>query len=113
MPETVLSLSKGIKDAWANLSKSQRMVVLSGGVLALTLLLLLVFFSARGPSYETLWSNLDSLDAGAIVSELEKQGIPYKFNRWRPHNKGTSGPGAQNQAIPCNHGASFVWDRRV
>lgn len=79
MPETVLSLSKGIKDAWANLSKSQRMVVLSGGVLALTLLLLLVFFSARGPSYETLWSNLDSLDAGAIVSELEKQGIPYKL----------------------------------
>ncbi len=79
MPDGVLSLGKGIKNTWSNLRRPQRLAVISGGVIVLVLLLILTFTSTRGPAYETLWSNLDPADAGAIVSELEKQSVPYKL----------------------------------
>ncbi len=80
MPDAVVSLGKGIKDTWSNLRRPQRLAVISGGVIVLVLLLILTFTSTRGPAYETLWSNLDPVDAGTIVSELEKQGVPYRLS---------------------------------
>ena len=74
------SLTGGIKDTWAGLEKTQKVAVILGGTVAFVLLIVLVVFSAKGPKYEILWSNLDPVDAGAIVNELEKQNIPYKLD---------------------------------
>lgn len=74
------SLTRGIKDTWARLEKSQKLAVLLGGTVVFVLLIVLVVFSAKGPTYEILWSNLDPVDAGAIVGELEKQNISYKLD---------------------------------
>jgi len=79
MPESLSSVGRGIGDAWNNLKKPQRIVVILSGAVVLILLMILVITSAKGPDYETLWSNLDPTDAGQIVNELEKQGIPYKL----------------------------------
>ncbi|MBP8613401.1 MAG: flagellar M-ring protein FliF [Firmicutes bacterium] len=79
MPESLSSVGRGIGDAWNNLKKPQRTVVILSGAVVLILLMILVITSAKGPDYETLWSNLDPTDAGQIVNELEKQGIPYKL----------------------------------
>ncbi len=35
--------------------------------------------NAKGTAFETLWSNLDASDGGAIVAELERQSIPYRL----------------------------------
>ncbi len=79
MPEFVTSITSGIKQTWSGLNKAQQRVVLAGGVIALAVLIAIVMYSTRGPVYEILWSNLDPTDAGAIVSELEKQGVPYEL----------------------------------
>ncbi|MGI6620439.1 MAG: flagellar basal-body MS-ring/collar protein FliF [Bacillota bacterium] len=79
MPEFVTSVTNGIKQTWSGLNKTQRRVVILGGAVALAVLVAVVIYSTRGPAYEILWSNLDPADAGAIVSELEKQGVPYEL----------------------------------
>ncbi|HHX10841.1 MAG TPA: flagellar M-ring protein FliF [Firmicutes bacterium] len=79
MPEFVTSFANGIKQTWSGLNKTQQWAVLAGGVLALAFIVLVVMYSTRGPAYEILWSNLEPTDAGAIVSELEKQGVPYEL----------------------------------
>lgn len=79
MGTTVTSLTKGVSDTWAKLGKTQRIVVV-GTIAAVFLLSSVVFgLNSRGPSYETLWSNLDPQDAGDIVTELERQAVPYKL----------------------------------
>jgi flagellar M-ring protein FliF len=79
MGAQVTSLTRGIQDTWAKLRKTQRIVVLST-VAAVFLMSSVVFaVNSRGPRYETLWSNLDPQDAGSIVTELERQSIPYKL----------------------------------
>ncbi len=79
MPDFATSIGKGIKKALSELNKTQKAVVLSGGIVVFVVLLFIVLHSTKGPIYEILWSNLDQIDAGAIVSELEKQGISYKL----------------------------------
>lgn len=79
MGTTASSLTKGLRDTWGKLGKTPRLVV--GAAIAAVFLLSAVTFAmnARGPKYETLWSNLDAKDAGDMVSELERQSIPYKL----------------------------------
>ncbi|HHY11851.1 MAG TPA: flagellar M-ring protein FliF [Firmicutes bacterium] len=79
MPDFMASVANGVKRTWSGLNKTQKAVVISGGAVAFAVLLFLVMYSAKGPTYETLWSDLDPVDAGAIVSELEKQNVPYKL----------------------------------
>lgn len=79
MAESVTSIGEGIKNTWGNLKQPQKIVVITAGAAVLVLLLVLIITSAKGPDYEILWSNLDPADAGQIVNELEKQGIPYKL----------------------------------
>jgi len=79
MPESLSTIGGGVKNAWSNLNKPQRIIVISSGAVVLILLMILVITSAKGPDYDVLWSNLDPTDAGEIVNELEKQGIPYSL----------------------------------
>ena len=79
MPEFVTSVTNGIKQTWSGLNKTQQRVVVLGGAVALVILIAVVMYSTRGPAYEILWSNLDPADAGTIVSELEKQNVPYEL----------------------------------
>lgn len=79
MGSSVAQLTKGIRDTWSKLGKTPRLVVLSSVAVVFVASVLALISTARGNQYETLWSNLDLQDAGAIVSELEKQGIPYQL----------------------------------
>lgn len=74
------SLTKGVSQVWAGLNKTQKTMVASGALLALVVSLTMIVISSRGASYEVLWSNLDPLDGGAILTELERQSIPYKLS---------------------------------
>jgi flagellar M-ring protein FliF len=79
MGTNVAVITKGVRDTWARLGKTQRIVIMSSiAVVFVALLLSLTLFS-KGPRYETLWSNLDPQDAGNIVTELERQSIPYEL----------------------------------
>lgn len=72
-------LTKGLRDTWSKLGKTPRLIILSSVAVVFVASAIALAFSARGSQYETLWSNLDPRDAGAIVSELERQGIPYEL----------------------------------
>lgn len=73
------SLFRGLKETWSRLGKTARTGVGAGAAVTLIVCIAVAVTNARGPAYETLWSNLDPADGGAIVKELEKQGIPYKL----------------------------------
>ena len=97
MGTNVAVITKGVRDTWARLGKTQRIVIMSSiAVVFVALLLSLTLFS-KGPRYETLWSNLDPQDAGNIVTELERQSIPYELaDQGRTEDHGS---GLQNQAF--------------
>jgi len=79
MGATVSSLTRGIQETWARLGKTQKIVVASTIAAVFLLSSIVLVVNSRGPKYETLWSNVDPQDGGAIVSELERQSIPYKI----------------------------------
>ncbi len=79
MSSQLVSLTKGVTDTWAKLGKAQRIIVVSAIALAVVLSSIMYVVGNRGAGYETLWSGLDTADAGAIVAELDRQSIPYKL----------------------------------
>jgi len=79
MPAFLTSLVKGFSETWSKLGRVPRAVVISAAVLAFGGVAVLGFSMSRGPSYDILWSNLSLQDAGAIVNQLEKEGIPYQL----------------------------------
>lgn len=79
MPETITSLSQGINNTWAKLGKTQKIIVSASFVMVFVILIIIAFNASKGPNYGVLWSNLDPLDGGAIIGELDKQGVPYKL----------------------------------
>ncbi|MDY0273018.1 MAG: flagellar basal-body MS-ring/collar protein FliF [Advenella sp.] len=54
--------------------------VLMGAAAGLIALIVVSLLWMRGPEYKVLFSNLQDKDGGAIVTALEKQNVPYKFN---------------------------------
>ncbi len=79
MPGNVGAVSKGIKDTWNKLGQGPRSIIIVAIGLAFAGSMWLFAQSAIGPKYDTLWSNLDPADAGAVIAELDRQGIPYKL----------------------------------
>ncbi|HHY76447.1 MAG TPA: flagellar M-ring protein FliF [Firmicutes bacterium] len=79
MATSVAQLTKGIRDTWSKLGRTQRIIIMASVATVFVLCVLALIFSSRGNRYEILWSNLDLQDAGAIVDELERQGIPYEL----------------------------------
>ncbi|MDQ5942303.1 MAG: flagellar M-ring protein FliF, partial [Pseudomonadota bacterium] len=58
----------------------RRRVMLAGGVAAmLALIIASVIWSSR-PEYRVLFSNLSDKDGGAIVAQLSKMNVPYRFS---------------------------------
>ncbi len=56
-----------------------RKVLLALGVAAMVATMVAVWMWGQQPDYRVLFSNFSDRDGGAIVAELEKMGIPYKY----------------------------------
>ncbi|MDO9467955.1 MAG: flagellar basal-body MS-ring/collar protein FliF [Thiobacillus sp.] len=56
-----------------------RKVLLALGVAAMVAAMVAVWMWGQQPDYRVLFSNFSDRDGGAIVAELEKMGIPYKY----------------------------------
>ena len=75
------TLQARILNFWAGQSRQGRTLVSGGaiaGILALVALGALVF--GRGPSYSTLFSNLSSSDANAVLGHLKADKVPYHIS---------------------------------
>ena len=79
MPNNLSAVLGGLKGTWEKLGKAPRNIIVAAIALAFVASSILVAGNARGPKFETLWSNLDASDAGAVVAELERQSIDYKL----------------------------------
>jgi len=75
----ISTLTKGVADTWGKLGKTQKIVISSAAALVFVAASIALVLGTRGAGYETLFSGLDAVDAGSIVTELERQGIPYKI----------------------------------
>lgn len=69
-----------VKNIWDELSASQRVVVITFGILGVAIILM-VASAATKPRMAVLFSNLESDDAGAIVQKLTEHKIPYKLSQ--------------------------------
>ncbi|MDO9636094.1 MAG: flagellar basal-body MS-ring/collar protein FliF [Thiobacillus sp.] len=56
-----------------------RKALLALGVAAMVAAMVAVWMWGQQPDYRVLFSNFSDRDGGAIVAELEKMGIPYKY----------------------------------
>lgn len=56
-----------------------RKILLALGVAAMVAAMVAVWMWGQQPDYRVLFSNFSDRDGGAIVAELEKMGIPYKY----------------------------------
>jgi flagellar M-ring protein FliF len=73
------SITKGITDIWARLGKVQKAIIAGAIGVVFVASSIMLALGSRGAQYETLFSGLDPVDAGTIVSELEREGIPYEL----------------------------------
>ena len=56
-----------------------RKIILMLGVAAIITVMVAVWMWGQQPDYRVLFSNFSDRDGGAIVAELEKMNIPYKY----------------------------------
>ena len=66
-----------LADVWNRLPPGQKIVLLGLGGGAVALFMLFTSWS-RSPEFVPLYSGLDPADAGAIVDQLQSQGIPHE-----------------------------------
>jgi len=66
-------------EAFNKLEPRQRMLGMIGAALLIALVVG-AWLWTRQPDYTVLFANLSERDGGEIVTELQKQNIPYKFN---------------------------------
>lgn len=78
MLETLDEYKGQLKNIWNNLTNKAKVVIGISTVGIISLLVFLIIFGSRS-SYETLFRNLNSEDAAAIVEQLESQGISYQL----------------------------------
>lgn len=79
MGASLSSLTKGVSGTWGKLGKAQRSIIAGAAAVVFILSAVMLALGGKGAGYETLWSGLDPTDAGAIVTELERQAIPYEL----------------------------------
>ncbi len=71
-------IGTSIKEGWLQLDKAKRTRLIVFVSTALVLVGLIGYFTQRS-SYTVLFSNLEDADAGAIVEDLEAQGMKYRL----------------------------------
>jgi len=79
MQKLILDALNQFKKLWQSLETTQKITIM---LLTIVIFLSLFFIGMWGtkPDYETLFSNLDSQDAGQIISKLGEAKIPYKLD---------------------------------
>lgn len=70
-----------MKKVWGSLGRMQQVLIAGVAIALVAGIVLWSHQHARGPAYATLFSGLDPRDAGEIVAELERQGIPYRLEQ--------------------------------
>ncbi|OIQ79549.1 flagellar M-ring protein [mine drainage metagenome] len=63
-------------DAWRRLSMNQRVGLLAGLAALVALFVATLLWSGK-PNYQVLYTNLSQADGGAVIAELQKDGVPY------------------------------------
>lgn len=79
MGAQLTSLTKGMAETWARLGKVQKAIIAGAIAVVFVASSVMLALGNKGAKYETLFSGLDPADAGAIVTELEREGIPYEL----------------------------------
>lgn len=69
--------SNGTPDLFGQLGQK---LLLVAGIAAIVAVMVVFWLWSQKPDYRVLFSNFADKDGGAIVAELEKQNIPYKFS---------------------------------
>lgn len=70
-------MKQQLNEFYQSLNKSQKIKIGVSGLLILTSMALLIFFTAQ-PEYETLYRDLSLKDAGEMIKKLDEMGIPWK-----------------------------------
>lgn len=70
--------SEGFLKYLNNLSPTQKFT-LGGGIVALSIGLMSIFYFANQTEYKVLYSNIEEKDGGEVTAVLEQQQIPYKI----------------------------------
>jgi len=76
MPETLQSILSPLLDFWKRLSAGQRVTLVLTAVGSIVAIASIVLWANR-TQYTVLFSDLEAKDAGAIVEQLRKDGVPY------------------------------------
>lgn len=72
------NLQSQLQNFWQRQSNTQRIILISVGVVLLIVVPVLLSWAFR-PSYGTAFSGLSEVDAGQIVEKLDAEGIPYQI----------------------------------
>lgn len=72
-------LAQQVKDVWARLNRTQRILLVTVPSVILIVLLAFIAWSAR-PGYEVLYSKMNQKDASDVVASLKKANVPYKIS---------------------------------
>jgi flagellar M-ring protein FliF len=72
------NLQSQLQNFWQRQSNTQRIILISVGVVLLIVVPVLLSWAFR-PSYGTAFSGLSEADAGQIVEKLDAEGIPYQI----------------------------------
>jgi flagellar M-ring protein FliF len=72
-------LAQQIKDVWARLNRTQRILLVTVPSVILIVLLAFIAWSSR-PGYDVLYSKLSQKDASDVVTELKKANVPYQLS---------------------------------
>ena len=76
---TNLGTIAALKETWANLSSTQKMVVAGMVTISIVIVTIVSMIGTR-PSMSTLFSNLQSADAAAICDRLRDLKVPYEIS---------------------------------
>jgi flagellar M-ring protein FliF len=72
-------LAQQVKDVWARLNRTQRILLITVPAVILCVLLAFIAWSSR-PGYDVLYSKMNQKDAADVVAELKKSNVPYQLS---------------------------------
>ncbi|MBB6216471.1 flagellar M-ring protein FliF [Anaerosolibacter carboniphilus] len=77
MGDTIQQMKQQLNEFYQSLNKSQKIKIGVSGLLVITAISLMVFFTSR-PEYTPLYNNLTTSDAGEMTKKLDELKIPWK-----------------------------------